>query len=250
MHNDFITIGSFTIHGYGLMIAIGIIAALIVATHRAKRVHLNSDHVASLLIWCLIGGFLGAKLLYWITQLNNIIHNPKLLLNLTDGFVVFGGILGGILIGYLYCRVKKLNFMAYFDLIIPSVALAQGFGRIGCFLADCCYGTETSIWMGVVFPEASFALSGVSLVPIQLIASGLDFILFFVLVVFARMKKVDGQVAALYLLLYSVGRFILEFFRGDIVRGSVGVLSTSQFIAIMVCVISIGKMLKTFKKLR
>ncbi|MNT22111.1 Prolipoprotein diacylglyceryl transferase [compost metagenome] len=138
--------------------------------------------------------------------------------------------------------------MQYFDLIIPSVALAQGFGRIGCFLAGCCYGQETSSWFGVVFPENSFAPSGVALIPTQLISSGLDFLLFFVLVFFARKKKVHGQVAALYLLLYSAGRFVLEFYRGDIIRGNVGVLSTSQFIAIILFAISIGMMVISSKR--
>ena len=62
---------------------------------------------------------------------------------LSSGFVVFGGIIGGILTGFLYCRIKGLIFFKYADVILPSVALAQGFGRIGCFLAGCCYGKET-----------------------------------------------------------------------------------------------------------
>lgn len=248
MHNDLLTIGPVTIHGYGLMIALGIAAAYSVAVYRAKRQHLQSDLIASLTIWCLVGGILGAKLLYWMTQWNSIVQDPAILFNFADGFVVYGGIIGGILAGYLYCRKAKLNFMQYFDLIIPSVALAQGVGRIGCFLAGCCYGLETSGWYGVVFPESSFAPSGVPLIPIQLISSGLDFLLFFILVFFAKKKKVHGQVAALYLLLYSGGRFVLEFYRGDLIRGNVGMLSTSQFIAIILFVISIGMMMVTLKK--
>ncbi|RUT31904.1 prolipoprotein diacylglyceryl transferase [Paenibacillus zeisoli] len=248
MHNDLFTIGPLTIHGYGLMIALGIAAAYVVSVYRAKRQHLEGDHIASLVIWCLVGGIAGAKILFWITQISSIVKDPAILLNFTDGFVVYGGIIGGILAGYLYCRKAKLHFMQYFDLIIPSVALAQGFGRIGCFLAGCCYGQETSGWFGVVFPENSFAPSGVPLIPTQLISSGLDFVLFFVLVLFSRVKKVHGQVAALYLLLYSAGRFVLEFYRGDIIRGNVGLLSTSQFIAMILFVISIGMMVTSLKR--
>lgn len=253
MHNDLFTIGPLTIHGYGLMIALGIAAAYSVAVYRAKRQHLEGDHIASLVIWCLVGGIAGAKILYWMTQLSSIAKDPAILLNFTDGFVVYGGIIGGILAGYLYCRKAKLPFMQYFDLIIPSVALAQGFGRIGCFFAGCCYGRETSGWFGVVFPENSFAPGGVpliptQLIPTQLISSGLDFLLFFALVLFSRVKKVHGQVAALYLLLYSAGRFVLEFYRGDIIRGNVGVLSTSQFIAMILFAISIGMMMVSLKR--
>lgn len=237
MHNDLFSIGPLTIHGYGLMFAIGILAAYATATYRAKRLGLSADHVASLTMWSLLGGMIGAKVLYWMTQMNEIISNPKVLLQLSDGFVVYGGIIGGILAGYIYCKKKKLRFLQYFDLLIPSVALAQAFGRIGCFLAGCCYGVETTSWFGVVFPEGSLAPSGVSLLPIQLISSGLDFLLFAVLVLFSRIKKSEGQVAALYLILYSAGRFVLEYFRGDLIRGSVGVLSTSQFIAIFLLAI-------------
>ncbi|MCR8660239.1 prolipoprotein diacylglyceryl transferase [Paenibacillus endoradicis] len=249
MHNDLLTIGPLTIHGYGLMIALGIVVAYSATLYWAKRLHLQSDHIASLIIWCLVGGILGAKLLYWTTQVKSILQDPMILLNFTDGFVVYGGIIGGILAGYLYCRKSNLNFMQCFDLIIPSVALAQGFGRIGCFLAGCCYGQETTSWFGVVFPASSFAPSGVALVPTQLISSVLDFLLFLILVFFAKKKKAHGQVAALYLLLYSSGRFVLEFYRGDIIRGNVGMLSTSQFIAIILIIISIGMIVISFKKL-
>ena len=135
----------------------------------------------------------------------------------------------------IYCRVKKLPFLKYFDLLMPSVALAQGFGRIGCFLAGCCYGKETENAIGIVFHDSAYAPNGVSLLPTQLISSGLNFLHCLLLIWLTKKKKGDGQIAGLYLVLYSVGRFILEFFRGDLIRGSVGELSTSQFIAIFVC---------------
>lgn len=232
MKNELITIGPFTIYGYGLMIAIGVIAAYWVAEFRAKKNGLESDRIFPLAIWCLIGGMLGAKVLYYITQINEIIADPKILLNISEGFVVYGGIIGGILAGYLYCRKEKLNFLQYFDLVMPSIALAQGFGRIGCFLAGCCYGIQVSGPFSVVFHESTHAPNGVPLLPTQLISSGLDFLHFFLLLFIAKKKKADGQVAGFYLIFYSIGRFILEFFRGDLIRGQVGVLSTSQFISI------------------
>jgi phosphatidylglycerol:prolipoprotein diacylglycerol transferase len=223
------------------MIAIGVLAAYMVMMKRAKRLNIDSSHIDSLTVWVLVGGAIGAKGLFWLTQMENIMQNPRiLLLTITDGFVVYGGIIGGVLAGYLYCRKKQIGFLKYFDLIIPSVALAQGFGRIGCFMAGCCYGRETDSAFGVVFPSFSLAPGGVRLIPTQLISSGLDFLLFAVLIFYAKRKKTDGQVAALYLILYSGGRFILEFFRGDIIRGSVGILSTSQFISIFLFVIGCG----------
>lgn len=235
MKNELFSIGPITVYGYGLMIAIGIIAAYFTGEYRAKKKNLDPDRVFSIVIWALLGGFLGAKLLYIATRLDDIMENPEILMNLSDGFVVYGGIIGGIAAGMIYCHVKKLSFLRYFDLLIPSVALAQGFGRIGCFLAGCCYGRETSCSIGIVFHDSKFAPNGVKLVPTQLLSSGFDFLLFFVLVWIDKKKTGDGQTAGMYLILYSIGRFVLEFFRGDLIRGSVGQLSTSQFISIFTC---------------
>lgn len=236
MKNELFSIGSFTVYGYGLMIGLGVLAAYLIAEYRAKKLQIDNEHVFALTIWALVGGLLGAKILYYITIFDEVLANPKVLLEISDGFVVYGGIITGILTVWIYCRVKKLKFASYFDLLIPEVALAQGFGRIGCFLAGCCYGRETTSPIGIVFHESPFAPNGVSLVPTQLISSGLDFANFLFLIWFAKRKKGDGQVAGMYLMLYSIGRFVLEFFRGDLERGSVGSLSTSQFISIFILV--------------
>lgn len=233
MHNDLFSIGPFTMHTYGLMIAIGIIAAYLTAERRAKKKGLASEKIFDLVIWCLISGFLGSKILYCLTILPRVMEDPMVIIRtFGDGWVVFGGILGGILGAYLFCRKYKLQHWKYFDLALPSVALAQAIGRIGCFFAGCCYGEETTSWFGITFHNSNFAPNEVSLVPTQLISSGLDFLLFALLLWMDKRKKRDGQVTALYLILYSGGRFILEFFRGDLIRGNVGTLSTSQFISI------------------
>ena len=234
MKNELFSIGPFTVYGYGLMIAIGILAAYVTAEYRAKKHGLDPDKIFYLVIWAVVGGFAGAKVLYFLTRLKDIMENPSVLLDLADGFVVYGGIIGGIYSAMAYCRIKKMPFLKYFDLVMPSVALAQGFGRIGCFLAGCCYGRETDSALGIVFHNSSYAPNGVKLLPTQLISSGLDFLLCAVLILLDRKKKGDGQIAGAYLVLYSIGRFILEFYRGDLIRGNVGALTTSQFIAIFV----------------
>lgn len=236
MKSELFHIGSFTVYGYGMMIGLGVISAYLIAEYRARKLKIDNEHIFALTIWALVGGMVGAKLLYYITIWKEVISNPKLLLDISDGFVVYGGIIAGILTVWIYCRVKKLNFASYFDLLIPEVAFAQGFGRIGCLLAGCCYGRETTGPLGIIFHESHFAPNGISLVPTQIISSGLNFANFFFLIWFAKRKKGDGQVAGMYLILYSIGRFILEFFRGDLERGSVGSLSTSQFISIFILV--------------
>ena len=158
MKNELLTIGPLTVYGYGAMIALGVIAAWVVTELRAKKLRLSSDHVFALVLWGLLGGLLCAKLLYWITEWKSIMADPGFILDtLSDGFVVYGGILGGILAGWIYCKSKKVNFWKYFDLVMPSVALAQGFGRIGCLLAGCCYGKETDSIFAITFHESEFA---------------------------------------------------------------------------------------------
>ena len=142
-------IGPVTVYSYGLMIAIGIVLAFLVAESRAKKRGLNGDDIYGLGILGLIGGVIGAKLLFFLTEIDSILENPKIMLSFSEGFVVYGGILGGIVGAYIYCKWKKLSVLKYFDLAVPSLALAQGFGRIGCFLAGCCYGRETSAWYGI-----------------------------------------------------------------------------------------------------
>lgn len=230
------SIGPFTIYSYGLMIAIGVICAFVVADRRSKRYDLDANIVWSLGMWSAVFGFLGAKLLYLIIDLPNLIKDPSLFWDsFTKGFVVYGGIIGGIVCAIIYCRIKKLNFPAYFDLVMPSIALAQGFGRIGCFLAGCCYGRETTAWYGISFPADSFAPHGIKMIPTQLISSAADFLNFAVLVLFARKAKHQGQVAGLYLINYSIGRFLLEYLRNDY-RGSLLGMSTSQFISIFILI--------------
>lgn len=255
MKTDIITIGGVTIHGYGLMIAIGFILAIFVAEFRAKKYKLRDESVIDIALIAGIGGFVGAKLLFVIVEFKAFLEAPLEVLG-SSGFVVYGGIIFGVLFNIIYCKMKKLNFGEYFDLVMPEIALAQGFGRLGCFLAGCCYGEVTTSRFGVVFPESSgFAPAGVRLVPTQLMSACGDFLnmalLMFIAYKFgytawknlknkdvSRKHLLAGDVGLIYFITYGVGRFIIEFFRGD-VRGSIGVLSTSQFISVIAVVLGV-----------
>lgn len=239
MYNDLLTIGSITIHGYGLMIGIGFAAAYLTAEYRGKKKGLNSDVIFALFISSVVFGLLGAKLFYYLTILDEIIKDPQVILDESEGFVVYGGIIMGVLAAYVVCRIKKESFWKYFDLVAPSVALAQGFGRIGCLLAGCCYGRETTGPLSITFQNSDFAPNGVALMPTQVYSSILDFLNFFILCMIAKRSKRERVVGGCYLIFYSAGRFLLEFLRGDLERGSVGILSTSQFISIFVFIAGI-----------
>ena len=232
MHNEILKIGSLTITGYGLMIAIGLLAAIFLADYRAKKKGLNDDAVWTIAILVASIGFIGAKLLFVIVEFDMFLEDPMAVLG-SQGFVVYGGIIVGALTGYIYTKVKKIDFLTYLDLVIPSVSVAQGFGRIGCFLAGCCYGRETTTALGVVFPEGSLAPAGISLLPTQIYSSVGNFIIAGILIWYSTKTKVKGNVGAMYMLLYGIGRFAVEILRNDS-RGSVGQLSTSQFISIFI----------------
>ncbi|MGN0308236.1 MAG: prolipoprotein diacylglyceryl transferase [Lachnospiraceae bacterium] len=234
MHNELFSIGPITVHGYGLMIGLGVVAALLLGDYRAKKKGLSSDAVYGMTFFAVVFGFLGAKILYILTQWKSFLQNPKEFLSF-EGFVVFGGIIGAIITLYFYCKVKKLDLLQYLDLMVPSVALAQALGRIGCFLAGCCYGRETDSCLGVVFTHSAYAPNGVKLLPTQLFMSAGDFLLMGILLWYGRKERIKGRATMLYLILYSLGRFVLEFFRND-ERGTVGIMSTSQFIGILTAV--------------
>ncbi len=247
MKPELFSIGPFTVHGYGLMIAVGILAAVWLAERRAPRFGLDSDRIFDLAVWAIAGGLIGSKVLYWIVDLPEIIEDPSILLDIGHGFVIYGAIIGGIVGVWLYCRLKKVDFLQYFDLAIPSVALAQGFGRIGCFLAGCCYGRETESWFHVIFTESHIAPNGVPLIPTQLISSAADFLNFAVLMWIAKKTEGDGQVAGFYLIFYSVGRGLIETLRDDY-RGSIGPLSTSQFISIFIFIAGVAMVIACGKR--
>lgn len=246
MKNELLTIGPVTVHGYGLMIGIGVLLCIYMGMTRAKKYGLQDEAVLDIALSGLAAGFLGAKLLFVIVEWQTFLTDPMSVLG-SEGFVVYGGIMGGVAGAMIYCRIKKLVFLEYFDLCVASVALAQGFGRIGCFLAGCCYGRETDSAFGVIFPAGSIAPAGVRLLPTQLISSAGNFLIMAVLLWHYKRKKHTGDTGFLYMLLYGIGRFLLEFLRND-ARGGVGVLSTSQFISVFIVAAAVFLLLRNRRK--
>ncbi len=233
MHVDIFSIGRFTVHSYGLMIAIGVILAVILAIMRAKKKGLSGDEAFNVAIIVVVFGFVGAKILFVLENWQAFLAHPWSVLG-SSGFVVYGGIVIGLFCVFVYCQwIRKIPFLRYVDLFFPSVALGQAFGRVGCFLAGCCYGKPTDAWWGVTFPEGSFAPAGIPLIPTQLISAIGDFVIFLVLFWFSnkRAKKV-GDVAALYLILYGAGRFCIEFLRVN-EQGGIGPFTTAQWFSLV-----------------
>jgi len=235
------------IYGYGLMIMIGILAALCLLSYRSKKQQYNEDNVWDMAIISIICGVIGGKVMYIITDIKEVLQNPSVLKNVGNGFVIYGAILGGILGVYIYSKKKDWNTLSVLDLLVPSLPLAQGFGRIGCFLAGCCYGKVTSLPIGVEFNNSPFAPANIQLIPTQIYSSIFDFMLALFLLWYDRCERKKGRLFSLYLIIYSIGRFLIEFLRGD-PRGSVSILSTSQFISLFVLIF--GVLLFNFERIK
>lgn len=248
------SIGPLTVHGYGLMIGLGFFISIMLGCYIAKKYGLSDDHLVNLAICVLVIGFAGGKLLYVIVNFKRFLEAPLKVLG-SEGFVVYGGIIIAVITMVIYCRIKKIQALKYMDLICTIAALNQAFGRLGCFMAGCCYGRRTDSAFGVIFPEGCLAPAGVRLIPTQLIMAAGDFLIFAVLLfLFTKKHLKPGIILGCYLMMYSVGRFLIEFLRDDAERGFVGKLSTSQFIAIWILIaavaytVIIAKFVKTESK--
>lgn len=243
---DLFSIGPVTVHGYGLMIGLGFLIAVLLGCYRCNKRGLSSDHFTSIAICVLLFGFLGGKILFIIVEYKDFFSDPLRALS-SSGFVVYGGIITGILSIIIYCKIKKLSVASYLDMFAPSVAINQSMGRVGCFMAGCCYGRETDSALSVVFPEGCLAPAGVKLIPTQLYSAAGMLLICIGLILYARKAKYKGEITGYYLLFYGIGRFIIEFFRNDY-RGSVGILSTSQFISIFTVVIAAAILVFSYTK--
>ena len=220
---------------YGAIFMIGFFLAVLLARKLAPRFQGTKEDTTYAAAYGAIGILIGAKLLYFITKLPNIIikrdsffllfrEAPLQALEYAfGGFVFYGGLLGAILGVWIYCRQYKVPFQPLLDIFAPFIPLAHGFGRIGCFFAGCCYGKEYHGIFCVRFPynEQIPELSEVPRVPVQLIEAGLNFVVFGILFYMAKKKTCKrGQMMGIYLIYYTMARFLLEMLRGDKLRRS------------------------------
>lgn len=219
------------IPSYLFMAFIGIFTAVIYLSHKVSKIGVSFSSFVKLLIGCMFGGFLGSKFLYFITGLPTLIDDfsiQRMVLSICNsGYVYYGGLLGVLISLYLLTRKDTNLAIEIFNCAAPAIALFHGFGRIGCLLAGCCYGAELSspIYLGTLILRR---------IPVQLIESVYEFCLFLCLHMLYKKKK--EKLMQIYLLFYGVFRFIIEFFRGDLIRGIWFGLSTSQWISLIILV--------------
>lgn len=211
MHPILFSFGPVHLYSFGVLVAIGVLCAVLLLKANARRVSIQPDTVVDLAIATVVGGFIGARLFYVVQYWDFFLQSPLDIIKIWEGgIVLYGGLIGGLLGFSIFVRLKRLPFLVSLDLFVPALALAQGFGRIGCFLNGCCFGEVTEVPWSVQFPFLDYRVH-----PTQLYEAIFCFLLATFLLFLWRKHLRAGAVAAAYFILYPMGRFLFEFFRGD-----------------------------------
>jgi len=234
--------GDLSIHGYGLMIAIGAFAGVFYMARQGKKeLNLSFDQANYLFLIIFAAAFIGGKFFLFLEDPSDYLAHPARLFR-GSGFVFYGSFLFAVPCMLLFFQRHALPAWSMLDIMAITTCLVHFFGRLGCFLAGCCYGIPTDFIGAVVFTDPACVAEpkGVPLHPTQLYEAGFILIVLFYLLWLRDKKQFQGQLFILYLGLYGAGRFILEYFRGDSERGFVmnGLLSHSQLISLLLMTVS------------
>ena len=242
---------------YGVLVAVAFLVALWLAGKQAKRQGLDVDEITNLGIYCALAALGGAKLMMFLVDMRYYVDHPGEIFTLSTlraGGVFYGGLIAALLVAFWYMRKTKLPGLKTADVFAPAIALGHGIGRIGCFMAGCCWGIECHRPWAVTFtdPIASDVV-GVPLHqplhPTQLYEAAGEFIIFAILYRLAAKRPADGTIIAAYLAMYSVLRFVVEFYRFH-EQGNLwgGPLDTSQWISLGLLAVAVRYWMKVTKR--
>ncbi|MBC7385659.1 MAG: prolipoprotein diacylglyceryl transferase [Cryobacterium sp.] len=255
MHPLLFHVGSWPVHTYGFLIALGFVCAVQIIQYLAKKSSLDAERVQDLVFSTLVVGFIGARIVYVLTRFSFFTDHPAEILKVWEGGLVFyGGPLLAIPYVVWFAKRYRLPIWRLGDALLPGLTVAHAFGRLGCLAAGCCYGRPTGNDYGIILnselvdPE----FRGIHLHPTQLYESAALFVLFAALLLIFRRRKFEGQVMLTYFMAYPIIRSIVELYRGDTIRGFVidGVLSTSQFISLLVFVVAFAVLIYRLREVR
>lgn len=247
MHPVLIRIGPLTIHTYGFLIAVGFLVALWLAAIQAKKEGIPSGKIMDLGFYILLAAIVGSRFFFILINAGRYIDRPLDVFKIWEGGLVFyGGVLLAVPVAVWHIKRTGMDLWSTADILAPSIAIGHVFGRLGCLAAGCCHGkpAEDLPW-GIIFTDPeSLAPTNVLLHPTQLYESAGELLIFLALILTRTRKSFEGQLFMMYLILYSVLRFLVEFFRGDIGRGFIMEhMSVSQGISILIFITGIIGML-------
>jgi phosphatidylglycerol:prolipoprotein diacylglycerol transferase len=237
----------YPLYSYGLMLTTSVLVGRLIALRLAERARIKRALADRCAMWTMIGAVLGARLLFVVTNPGDF-RNPMEIFRLADGGVVaYGGFLGGLVAAILFCRANKMPLLVWADCVVPALCLGLAITRIGCFLGGCDFGRPWEGPWAVRFPQWSpaytqqvklgqllpFATESLPVHPTQLYESLAGVALLLLILAIRRQKRSPGYTLAVFAMGYGVLRFLIEIVRDDPGRGSIGALSTSQFIAVV-----------------
>lgn len=255
MHRVILRLGGVEVTSWGVMLVIAFIAGIWLAERRCQKYGVPRAIIPDLSLVLIVAGVVGGRLAYVIENFSSYAEHPGEIFKVWEGGLIFyGGFILAIVCGIIFVKRKHISVARMMDIAAPSVALGLGFARIGCFLNGCCYGKQTNLPWGVVFPSDSPAGwvfdAPIPIHPAQLYSSiGAFSILAILLVVEKKgMRRASGYLFLMFLVLYSVGRFFIDFLRYYEPKVYLlGGLTHNQFVSIFIflgsCVIILCKSL-------
>lgn len=256
MHPELFHIGRFSLRSYGVMLAIAFLVGILLAIKRASKRGISPKFMNDLSFIIVIASIIGSRFFYVVFHLDEFRGHWLDIISPVQsdgscgiaGLSMLGGVVLALLSGIFYAAYKRVDIYDLGDSVAPSIALGFGFGRIGCFLNGCCFGLPTSSKLGVIFPPGSPAgetFPQTPLIPTQLYASALGFIIFALLLLIERIAKPPkGVIFGLFLLLYGIDRFWLDtirYYETNAIFASFGSfrLTYNQIIVVVLAILGI-----------
>lgn len=198
-----------TIRWYGILLSVGIMVGILLAYYEAKRLGRDPEYIIDLALWCIPAAVIGARIYYVLLEWDYYNGDIMRMINIREGgLAIHGALIAAILTGYIYTRVKKVNFLETADIVAPSIIIGQAIGRWGNFVNGEAHGGPTNLPWGII-------VDGIRVHPTFLYESIWNLGVFFFLIFYKGKKKANGEVFLLYGILYSIGRFWIEGLRTD-----------------------------------
>lgn len=248
--------------GYGGLLLVGFLSATVWAGTRSERVGIPRETIWDVAMLILVTGIIGARLFFLFQYPQSVFGKATspgeflfAIVNLSEGgLVLYGGVIFGSLAYFAFCYLRKLHPLELADVVVPSIFLGLGFGRLGCLMNGCCYGDRCELPWAIVFPQGSGpyemlmqygflppdATVSLPLHPTQIYSSLGGFLLAFVTALVFRYRRKTGEVLAVGAILYPINRFLIEFVRGDEFTQFDTGLTISQLVSLGVLAVGVS----------
>lgn len=253
MHPVLIRIGPFTIHTYGVFIAAGFLLGLAYAVRQAKKEGIPQEKIIDIGFYGLLAAIVGSRLFFVVINAGYYLQHPMDVFKIWEGGLVFyGGFIVAVAVVIWYIKKYGLDLWKIADVFAPALAIGHALGRLGCFSAGCCYGKPAHLFWAVTFSDPEcLARTGIPLHPTQIYEALGESLNFLILIVLRRHQSFKGQLFWSYIVLYSMLRFTIEFFRGDEARGYIfSGISVSQGISVLIGLAAIVVIIKKIRNRR